>query len=85
MRYVVVIHYPECDIKDEAAVFTTAATRSELLNALERAKEDFYGMHIHDRIDCAYWVCRKAAELVGETWGFVATDTVTIDIEEPEG
>lgn len=32
-----------------------------------------------------YWVCRKAAELVGGTWGFVAGDTVTIDIEEPEG
>lgn len=85
MRHAVIIHYPECDTEDEVAVFTTTATRSELLNALERAKEDFYGMHIHDRIDCAYWVCRKAAELVGGTWGFVATDTVTIDIEEPEG
>ena len=62
-----------------------AATRAELLNALKRAKESFHELHIHDRIDCAYWVCKKAAELVGGMWGFVAGDTVTIDIEEPEG
>ena len=85
MRYAVIIHYPECDTEDEVAVFTTTATRSEMLNALKRAKEDFYGMHIHDRFDRAYWVCKTAAELVGGMWGFVATDTVTIDIEEPEG
>ena len=85
MRHAVIIHYPECDTEDEVAVFTTTATRSELLNALKRAKEDFYGMHIYDRLERAYWVCKKAAELVGGMWGFVATDTVTIDIEEPEG
>ena len=85
MRHAVIIHYPECDTEDEVAVFTTTATRAELLNALKRAKESFHELHIHDRIDCAYWVCKKAAELVGGTWGFVATDTVTIDIEEPEG
>ena len=85
MRHAVIIHYPECDAEDEVAVFTTTATRSELLNALERAKESFHELHIHDRIDCAYWVCKKAAELVGGMWGFVAGDTVTIDIEEPEG
>ena len=85
MRHAVIIHYPECDTEDEVAVFTTTATRTELLNALMRAKEAFHGRHIHDRIDCAYWVCREASAMVGGTWGFVAGDTVTIDIEEPEG
>lgn len=85
MRHAVIIHYPECDAEDEVAVFTTTATRSEMLNALERAKEVCRKPYISDRFDRAYWVCKKAAELVGGTWGFVATDTVTIDIEEPEG
>ena len=56
MRYVVVIHYPECDIKDEAAVFTTAATRSELLNALKCVKEVSCKKHFYDRFERAYWV-----------------------------
>ena len=85
MRHAVIIHYPECDTEDEVAVFTTMATRSEMLNTLERAKEVCRKPDISDRFDRAYWVCKKAAELVGGTWGFVATDTVTIDIEEPEG
>ena len=85
MRHAVIIHYPECDTEDEVAVFTTTATRAELLNALKRAKEDCRAQHFNDRLDCAYWVCKKAAELVGGMWGFVAGDTVTIDIEEPEG
>ena len=41
MRHAVIIHYPECDTEDEVAVFTTTATRVELLDALKRAKEDF--------------------------------------------
>ena len=85
MRHAVIIHYPECDTGDEVAVFTTTATRAELLNALKRAKESFHELHIHDRLDCAYWVCREATMMIGGSWEFVASDTVTIDIEEPEG
>ncbi len=85
MRHAVIIHYPECDTEDEVAVFTTTATRSELLNALERAKEVYRKPYISDRFDRAYWTCKMAAKLVNGTWGFVATDTVMIDIEEPEG
>lgn len=85
MRHAVIIHYPECDTEDEVAVFTTTATRSELLNALKRAKELFYGRHIYDRIDCAYWVCEEAAKTVDGRCEFAADDYITIDIEEPEG
>lgn len=85
MRHAVIIHYPECDTEDEVAVFTTMATRSELLNALERAKENCREQHFNDRLDCAYWVCREATMMIGGSWEFVASDTVTIDIEEPEG
>ena len=85
MRHAVIIHYPECDIEDEVAVFTTTATRSELLNALECAKEAFREKRFCDRFDRAYWTCKMAAKLVNGTWRVVATDTVMIDIEEPEG
>ena len=85
MRHAVIIHYPESDTEDEVAVFTTTATRSELLDVLKRAKEGCREQHFNDRLDCAYWVCREAAVMIGGTWGFVAGDTVTIDIEEPEG
>lgn len=84
MRYVVVIHYPECDIKDEAAVFTTAATRSELLNALKCVKEVSCKKHFYDRFERAYWVCKKAAGLVDGKCVLTDDDCITVDIEEPE-
>ena len=84
MRYVVVIHYPECDIKDEAAVFTTAATRSELLNALKCVKEVSCKKHFYYRFERAYWVCKKAAGLVDGKCVLTDDDCITVDIEEPE-
>ena len=85
MRYAVIIHYPECDTEDEVAVFTTTATRSELLNALECANETSHEKHFCDRFDRAYWVCEEVAKAVDGRCEFAADDYITIDIEEPEG
>lgn len=85
MRHAVIIHYPECDIEDEVAVFTTTATRSELLNALECAKEAFREKRFCDRFDRAYWVCEEVAKAVDGRCEFAADDYITIDIDEPEG
>lgn len=85
MRHAVIIHYPECDTEDEVAVFTTTATRSELLNALECAKEAFREKRFCDRFDRAYWVCEEVAKAVDGRCEFAADDYITIDIDEPEG
>lgn len=85
MRHAVIIHYPECDTEDEVAVFTTTATRSEMLNALECANDASHEKRFCDRFDCAYWVCEEAAKTVDGRCEFAADDYITIDIEEPEG
>lgn len=85
MRHAVIIHYPECDIEDEVVMFTTTATRSELLNALERGKEASRGKRFYDRFDRAYWVCEEATMEVNAKFEHVGDDYITIDIEEPEG
>lgn len=85
MRHAVIIHYPECDTEDEVAVFTTTATRAELLNALECANEASREKRFYDRFDRAYWVCEEVAKAVDGRCEFAADDYITIDIEEPEG
>ena len=56
------------------AVFTTTATHSEMLNALECANEASREKRFCDRFDRAYWVCEEVAKAVDGRCEFVGDD-----------
>ena len=78
MYHVVIVHYPECGLEDDAVIFRTAAGREELEHALCRAK--FLAPAELDRINRTDWILKVAHELVGGSYVFVEK-AATMEVE----
>lgn len=62
MRRIVVIHYPESELEDEAAIIDTQVDTVTLEQALERAKS-LVPAEL-DRLDRTGWILRKTRDMV---------------------
>ena len=78
MRRIVVIHYPESELEDEAAIIDTQVSPAELEQALERAKSLVPAKL--DRLDRADWILREARDMVHGSYVW-ASDITTLEVE----